>query len=176
MHEKLHTRLVPAILVEVTLGPAGRWGDCYGVVPVVYFTSDLRASKASIRRSCDIVFPERVSFPLKARLAIHGALEDKTLPVPHIIDDDEGWEVVEDLSQFEAVAVFADGQCGENAASFETTTEVGYVLALESDGNGTEEEDIELAEEEGAEGFPEVDADLVEQEARPPMAAASAQP
>ena len=38
-----------------------------------------------------------------------------------MIDDEEGWEVVEDLSQFEAVAVFADGQCGENAASFETT-------------------------------------------------------
>ena len=138
MHEKLHTRLVPSILVEVTIGPGGRWGDCYGVEPVVYFISDLRASRASIRRSCDIVFPDHVSFPLKARLAIHGAIEDKTLPVPHVVDDAEGWEVVEDISEFEALAAFADGQFGENAASFETTTEVGYVLALESDGNGTE--------------------------------------
>ena len=101
------------------------------------YTSHQIFEHQKLRRCCDIVFPERVSFPLKARPAIHGALEDKTLPVPHVIDDDEGWEVVEDLSQFEAVAVFADGQCGENAASFETETEVGYVLALESDGNGT---------------------------------------
>jgi len=70
------------------------------------------------------------------------------------------------LSQFEAVAVFADGQCGENAASFETETEVGYVLALESDGNGTEEEDIDIAVEEGADGFPAVDAALIEQQVR----------
>ena len=57
VHDKLHTRLVPAVLVEVTLGPAGRWGDCYGVVPLVFFTSEMRGSKAAIRRSCDIVFP-----------------------------------------------------------------------------------------------------------------------
>ena len=103
---------------------------------------------------------------MKARLAIHGALEDKTLPAPHVIDDEEGWGVVEDRSEFEAVAAFADGQFGENAASFESTTEVGYVLALESDGSRSEEEDIELVEEEGAEPFPEVDADLVEQQMR----------
>ena len=70
------------------------------------------------------------------------------------------------MSQFEAVAVFADGQCGENAASFETTTEVGYVLALEPDGNETEDEEVELAEVEGAEEFPAVDADLIEQQVR----------
>ena len=70
------------------------------------------------------------------------------------------------MSQFEAVAVFADGQCGENAASFETETEVGYVLALESDGNGIDEEDIDVAEEEGADGFPAVYADLIEQQVR----------
>ena len=61
---------------------------------------------------------------------LHGAIEDKTLPEPHVADDGESWEVVEDRSQFEDVAVFADGQSGENAASFERTATVGYVLAL----------------------------------------------
>ena len=136
-------------------------------MPVVYFTSNLRASRVSIRRSCDIVFPEHISFPLKARLAIHGALEDRTLPVPHALDDGGGsWEVMEDTSQFDEVAVFEDGQCGENAASFEKETDVGYVLALESDGDGTDGQDIDIAAEEGAEGFPAVDADLVEQQIR----------
>ena len=166
VHEKLHSRLVPSILVEVTIGPAGRWGDCYGVVPVVYFTSNLRASRVCIRRSCDIVFPEHGSFPLKARLALHGALEDKTLPVPHALDDGGSWEVMEDTSQFDEVAVFEDGQCGDNAASFEKETDVGYVLALESDGDGTDGQDIDIAAEEGAEGFPAVDADLIEQQVR----------
>ena len=76
VHEKMHTRLVPAVLVEVTLGPAGQWGSCYGVAPLIYVTSEHRASKAAIRISCDLVFPDRVSFPLTARLMLHGALEE----------------------------------------------------------------------------------------------------
>ena len=70
--------------MEITIGPAGKWGSCYGVIPLSCFTSEHRASKASIRRSCDIVFPEVVSFPLKQRLALHGALMDKSLPEPMI--------------------------------------------------------------------------------------------
>ena len=93
-------------------------------------------------------------------------MEDKTLPEPHVVDDGETWEVIEDCSQFEDVAAFADGQCGENAASFETAPTVGYVLALEPDGSGTEDEIVELAEVEPSGEFPPVDADLIEQQVR----------
>ena len=48
---------------------------------------------------------------------------------------------------YSCVAVFEDGQCGENAASFEKETDVGYVLALESDGDGTDGQDIDIAAE-----------------------------
>ena len=132
MHSLLFPRgasLVPAVLVEVTLAPGGRWGDCYGVVPLIFFTSRMRGARAAIRRSCDIIFPDRVAFPLKARLTLHGAIEDKTLPEPHVVDDGEAWEVVEDTSEFEQVAVFADGQLGENAARFEATAAVAYAWA-----------------------------------------------
>ena len=79
---------------------------------------------------------------MKARLTLHGALEDKTLPESHVVDDGESWEVIEDRSEFEEVAVFADGQRGENAAQFETTATVAYVLALEPDGEDTEDETV----------------------------------
>ena len=86
---------------------------------------------------------------------------------PSRIDDDgESWEVIEDHSQFEDVVTFADGQCGENAAAFETTPSVGYVLALEPDGRDTEEEAVELAEVEQTGEFPAVDADIIEQQVR----------
>ena len=165
-YEKMRTRLVPAVLVEVTMAPAGRWGDCYGVVPLIFFTSETRGAKAAIRRSCDIIFPERVSFPLKARLMLHGAVEDKTLPEPHVTDDGESWEVVEDRSQFEEVAVFADGHNRENAASFEREATVAYILVLEPDGDDSDCEDVELAEVEPEEGFPPIDADLIEHQVR----------
>ena len=89
-HDKLHSRLVPAILVEITVGPAGKFASSYGVVPLVRFTSESRSAKTSIRRTCDVVFPEHVTFPLKQRLAIHGATVDKSLPAPHVTEDDDG--------------------------------------------------------------------------------------
>ena len=64
------------------------------------------------------------------------------------------------------MAAFSDGQRGENVASFETTTAVGYVLALEPDGNETEDEEVELAEVEGSGESPSVNADLIEQQVR----------
>ena len=95
-----------------------------------------------------------------------GRSRTTTLPEPHIVDDGESWEVIEDRSQFEDVVTFADGQCGENAAAFETKPSVGYVLALEPDGSDTEEEAVELAEVEQNGEFPAVDADIIEQQVR----------
>ena len=60
-HNKWHDRLVPAVLVEITIGPGGG----YGVIPLVAFTSVNRPSRTQIRQTCDIVFPERIVFPLK---------------------------------------------------------------------------------------------------------------
>ena len=46
VHDKLQSRLSPAIIVEITIGPAGRWAPCYGVVPLSSCTAANRAAKA----------------------------------------------------------------------------------------------------------------------------------
>jgi len=86
-HEKLQAKLVPAVLLEITLGPASIWGSCYGVIPLARFTSNKRPSRAALRRTTDVVFPEVPTFPLKQRLALHGAVADRSLPGPAIGDD-----------------------------------------------------------------------------------------
>ena len=159
LHDKLQSRLVPCVLVEVTVGPGGIWARSYGVIPLSRFTSENRPSRASIRRSCDIVFPDIITFPLKQRLALHGALADKSLPEPLVSDEAESWELAEDRSAIEDEVDYFDGKWKENAAKFETSTPLEHILALEPD-----TQDAEDAPEEAAESteFAAIDADRAE--------------
>ena len=86
-HGKLQPRLVPAVLLEITIGPAGAWGSCYGVIPLAIFTGARRPSRAALRRTMDVTFPDEIPFPLRQRLALHGAVADRALPVPAIAED-----------------------------------------------------------------------------------------
>ena len=146
LHDKLQSRLVPCVLVEVTVGPGGIWARSYGVIPLSRFTSENRPSRASIRRSCDIVFPDIITFPLKQRLALHGALADKSLPEPLVSDDAESWELAEDRSAIEDEVDYFDGKWKENAAKFETSTPLEHILALEPDTQDAEDAPEEAAE------------------------------
>ena len=63
--DRWRSKLTPCILVEVTMGPAGLWVRCYGVVPLFRFTDSNRPLVVHVRRSIDIDFPEIVSYPLR---------------------------------------------------------------------------------------------------------------
>ena len=58
--DRWRSKLTPCTLVEVTMGPAGVWERCYGVVPLFRFTSSNRpsappsASERASGRRCDI--------------------------------------------------------------------------------------------------------------------------
>ena len=109
--------LTPCILVEVTIGPAGIWGRCYGVVPLFRFTGFNRPSVVHVIRCNDIDFPEIVSYPLRQRLMVHGAVADRTLPVPCVATEEDGWALAEEREDIQDEVVFADGAWNENAAS-----------------------------------------------------------
>ena len=54
--DRWRSKLTPCILVEVTMGPAGVWERCCGVVPLFRFTGSNRPSVVHVRRSIDIDF------------------------------------------------------------------------------------------------------------------------
>ena len=94
--DRWRSRLTPCILVEVTMGPAGVWGRCYGVEPLFMFIGSNRPSVVHVRRSIDINFPEIVSYPLRQRLMVHGAVADRTLPAPGVAAEEDGWALAEE--------------------------------------------------------------------------------
>ena len=93
---KWRNRLVPAIYVEVSVGPGCQWVQACQVVSLAFLLPDNRASRVSIRTVADVIFPEVVSFPLRQRLTLNGAFEDTTLPAPHVIDAREDCGVLVD--------------------------------------------------------------------------------
>ena len=129
---KLQPRLMPCLLMEITLGPAGAWGKSYGVIPVVRFTSKKRAASTAIRRTCDVVFPETITFPLKERLSLHGAGVDRTLPAPRI-NDDGGWSMAEEKEDDVMEEDFYDGAWEENGPVFEKADSLQEILVLDPD-------------------------------------------
>ena len=122
--------------MEVTTGPAGIWERCYGVVPLFRFTN--RPSVVHARRCNDIDFPEIVSYSLRQRLMVHGAVADRTLPVPGVATED-GWALAEEREDIQDEVVFADGAWNENAAVFEQKYSLDTVLALDVDGAVTDD-------------------------------------
>ena len=161
--DKWRSKLTPCILVEVTTGPAGIWGRCYGVVPLFRFTGLNRPSVVHVRRCNDIDFPEIVSYTLRQRLMVHGAVADRTLPVPSVATEEDGWALAEEREDIQDEVVFADGAWNENAAVFELRDSLDTVLTLDVDDAVTDDEVVKeaeaTAEERVSVDFPEVDAD-----------------
>ena len=136
---------------------------CFGVVPLFRFTGLNRPSVVHVRRCNDIDFPESVSYPLRQRLMVQGAVADRTLPVPGVATEEEGWALAEEHEYIQDEVVFADGAWNENAAVFELKDSLDTVLALDVDDAVTDEEVVKEAETAAVErvsvDFTEVDAD-----------------
>ena len=160
--DRWRSKLTPCILVELTIGLAGLWGRCYGVVPLFRFTGSNRPV-VHVRRSIDTDFPEIVSYPLRQRLTVHGAVADRTLPVPGVATEEDGWALAEEREDIQDEVVFADGAWNENAAVFELKDYLDTVLTLDVDDAVTDDEVVKEAEAAAVErvsvDFPEVDAD-----------------
>ena len=135
----------------------------YGVVPLFRFTGLNRPSVVHVRRCNDIVLPEIVSYPLRQRLMVHGAVADRTLPVPGVATEEDGWALAEEREDIQDEVVFADGAWNENAAVFELKDSLDTVLALDVDNAVTDDEVVKEAKaavvERVSVDFPEVDPD-----------------
>ena len=145
------------------MGPAGVWERCYGVVPLFRFTGSNRPSVVHVRRSIDIDFPEIVSYPLRQRLMVHGAVADRTLPAPGVAAEEDGWTLAEEHEDIQDDVAFADGAWNENGAVFEQKDPLDTVLVLDADDAAPDDEVVKEAEAAAVEGeavdFPEEDAD-----------------
>ena len=83
-----------------------------------------------VRRCNDIDFPEIVSYPLRQRLRVHGAIADRTLPVPGVATEEDGWALAEESEDIQDEVVFADGAWNENAAVFELKDSLDTIADL----------------------------------------------
>ena len=106
------------MLLNVDLNPGCTWAKTYTVVSLERLLSGRRAARVCVRRVCDLVCPEGVTFPLKQRLALHGAMLDSATPAPKIRSDGDGWDAeVEDGDDGDDPNLKDDfnGRQGENA-------------------------------------------------------------
>ena len=142
------------------MGPAGVWGRCYGVVPLFRFTGSNRPSVVHVRLSIDIDFPEIVSYPLRQRLMVHGAVADRTLPAPGVAAEEDGWTLAEEHERTSRITWSSQMAPGTKRCCVRAKRPV---LALDADDAapyGLVVKDAEAVVVEGeAVDFPEVDAD-----------------
>ena len=121
------------------------------------FTGLNRPSVVHVRRCNDMDFSEIVTYPLRQ----HGAVADRTLPVPGVATEEDGWALAEESEDIQDEVVFADGAWNENAAVFELKDSLDTVLALDVDDAVTDDEVVKEAEAAAVErvsvDFPEVD-------------------
>ena len=122
-----------------------------------------RPSVVQVRRCNDIHFPEIVSYPLRQRLMVHGAVADRTLPVFGVATEEDGWALAEEREDIQDEVVFADGAWNENDAVFEQKDALDTVLALDAEDAVTDDEVVKEAEAAAVErvsvDFLAVDAD-----------------
>lgn len=132
---KWEPRLVPALLVTVDLGPGGKCLKTYGMVKLSKLLGDSRPSRATIRRSSEITFPEVISFPLRQRLNLGGVIEDANAPSPAVADEAagevEGWNIIEsDVSGPESPE-HVEGFMQENKPLYKITCSLDEMLAID---------------------------------------------
>ena len=138
---------MPAVVGGVTAGPGGQWARSYQVVSVASILSEGRASRVSIRIVADVTFPEIVTFPLKQRLTLNGALEDMILLAPQVSDDIKCWDVVTEEAGSDDILEY-DGLKNENASRFRKTKikAVELMMALDRDSGSNDDAQPEADE------------------------------
>ena len=94
---------------------------------------------------------------------VQGAVADRTLPVPGVATEEDGWALAEEHEDIQDEVVFADDAWNENAAVFELKDSFDTVLALDVDDAVTDDEVVKeawtAAMERVSVDFPEVDPD-----------------
>ncbi|CAK0819868.1 unnamed protein product [Prorocentrum cordatum] len=88
---KWSPRMVPHVLVGIGCGPGFAWNRTCGVVKLERLLSSDRPSRACIRYSAEVDFPDRIIFPMRQRLKLAGASRDASFPAPAVTDDNESW-------------------------------------------------------------------------------------
>ena len=124
------------------------------------------ATRVSVRRVHDVIFPEIVSFPMKQRLNSDGAFEDMTLAGPHVSDTSEAFDLVAGETDVDDVLHY-DSLVKENAQSFRRTAVTEVMCALDPDPDAEAEVPTLGADGLGdadALGFSSVDPDIKEAE------------
>ena len=118
--DKFQLKMKPHLLVAIGIGPGFTWNKTYGVVPLWRFLGEKRVSRATIRYTMDVEFPDTPSFPLKLKLTAAGAIGDITLPSPMVKDITQPFGVIDapdDESDMEPI----DGHLQENAPRLTAT-------------------------------------------------------
>ena len=166
---KFEPKLVPHILVEISIGPTGRWANSYGAVRLDKMLGSNRRTTACIRRSVDVIFLELASFPLRQRMNIQGAFSDPTLPSPRLTTDNDGdmlfeLEPNEEEDTKPDPLVVCEGSWGENCPKYNTSADsLEELLALHTDAD-PDGEDEPLHEQPGeSREFEATDAGLNEE-------------
>ena len=94
---------------------------------------------------------------------VQGAVADRTLPVPGVATEEDGWALAEESEDIQDEVAFVDGDWNENAAVFEQKDPLDTVLALDADDAVTVDEVVKEAEAAAVErvsvDFLEVDAE-----------------
>ena len=115
---KFEPKVLPHVLVSIGIGPGCIFNHTYGVVKLTSLLGDNRPSRARIRYTTDIQFPEVPSFPLRLKLNATGSLGDASLPGPAVADAGESFGVAEAQEDSDDGI---DGSFGENKPMLQST-------------------------------------------------------
>ena len=110
--QQFQARMIPNLLVGIGSGPGCTWDKNYMIVRLDKMFGDRRASRVNIRRSADVMFPERPTSPLKTTLKAAGAQGDENLLGLAVSDSNEDWELHNGGEESDEEV--ADGMLGEN--------------------------------------------------------------
>ena len=164
---KFESKLRPHLLVTIGIGPGWSWNKTWGVIPLHRFFSEKRTSRACIRYSMDVVFPDQPSFPLKLKLNAAGAIGDTSLPAPMTTDPGQPFAVCDaddDESDIEAL----DGHLSENAPNLISTYFESVALDPEIPQENTDEADVANTSDAPPQPMPE--SETAVHGTRPPTA------
>ena len=107
--------MIPHVLVDVSIGPGFQWSRVYGVVKLEHLLGNKRPSRANIRYTAEVFFPDCILYPIRQRWKLAGASRDESFPFPVVVDDSEDWRLQQSDISDESVVEGRDGAMDENA-------------------------------------------------------------
>ena len=139
---KWEPRMKPHVLVDVGSGPGFAWNKTYGVVKLGHLLGKDRPSRAGIRYIAEVVFPDRVVYPIRLRLRLAGASRDLNFLEPAVADGHEDWALLDSDVSLETDDEARDGAMEENAPLLEPGNFVEAVILDPEVSGGPEEQEV----------------------------------